>query len=71
VIIDDEDIAYGRQRQRKLDAHDLYKDGDPKIPKQVLDRNGQVVLGLCKRCGKAECELDQPCVVQPSAEVLK
>ena len=42
--------------------HDLYKDGDLDIPEQVLDRNGQVALGMCKVCGRAECELTEPCV---------
>ena len=43
------------------ETHDIYKDGDENIPDCVKDRNGQVVLGLCKKCGKAECELDEPC----------
>lgn len=48
--------------------HDLYKDGDADIPKQITDSNGQVVLSLCKRCNKAECELDEdaPCIDKAS-----
>ena len=46
--------------------HVLYEDGDPDIPKDILDRNGQVVLGLCKVCGRAECELDEPCYPRPT-----
>lgn len=46
---------------RTKETHDIFKDGDAGIPDCVKDRNGQVVLGLCKRCGRAECELDEPC----------
>lgn len=38
--------------------HDLYKTGDAGAPRAILDGNGEVVLGLCKRCGRAERELD-------------
>ncbi len=41
--------------------HQLYRDGDQFIPQAILDRNGQVVLDLCKLCGRAEVELDYPC----------
>lgn len=43
-------------------THDLYKDGDAGLPSSILDANGQVVLGLCKRCGRGEVELSEPCV---------
>lgn len=39
------------------EAHDLYTDADKDRPDVICDRNGQVVLGLCKRCGKGEAEL--------------
>lgn len=38
--------------------HLLYKDGDPDLPQAILDRNGQVVLGLCRICNAAEAELE-------------
>jgi len=38
-------------------AHDLYTDADKDRPEVICDSNGQVVLGLCKKCGKGECEL--------------
>ena len=41
--------------------HDLYETGDAKAPASILDRNGEVALGLCKRCGKGESELTEPC----------
>lgn len=43
--------------------HDLYKTGDHGAPEEIKDRNGEVVLGLCKKCGRAEIELDGPCSV--------
>lgn len=43
------------------EKHNLYKDGNSNIPEVILDRNGQVVLNLCKDCGKAEKELNEPC----------
>jgi len=42
-------------------AHVLYKTGDKDIPKCALDNNNEVVLGICKICGKGESELDGPC----------
>lgn len=49
-------------------SHDLYTDADKDRPDVICDSDGQVVLGLCKRCGKGEAELytdmggDSPCV---------
>lgn len=43
-------------------GHNLWKDGDRGIPEALLDRNGQVVLGMCRICGKAEIELDEECL---------
>lgn len=37
--------------------HILYKKGDIGIPDAIRDRNGDVVLDLCKVCGKGEQEL--------------
>lgn len=37
--------------------HDLFKTGDSDAPEQVKDRNGEVVLAMCRKCGKAEAEL--------------
>lgn len=41
--------------------HDLYTDADPDRPDVICDSMGRVTLALCKRCGKAEAELDAPC----------
>lgn len=43
-------------------GHDLYTDADVDRPDEICDRTGRVVLGLCKRCGKAEAELVDLCV---------
>lgn len=41
--------------------HELWKDGDLFIPPSITDRNGDVVLDLCKKCGRGEQELlDHP-----------
>ena len=41
--------------------HDLYQTDDPDVPEQIRDRNGEVVLGLCRECGRGEIELTTPC----------
>lgn len=41
--------------------HYLYKDGDNNVPSTLLDRNGQIVLSMCRICGKAEGELSESC----------
>ena len=41
--------------------HLLWETGEVGVPSAILDRNGEVVLGLCKVCGRGECELDEPC----------
>ncbi len=52
--------------------HKLYKTGDTDIPEGIKDRNGEVVLDMCKVCGKAESELDQPCItVYTKEEVIQ
>jgi hypothetical protein len=55
--------------QQAKPVHALYTNADMDKPRAILDRNGEVVLGLCKRCGKAEVELSEPCVQQ--AEPVK
>lgn len=45
--------------------HDLYRDGDVPLPPAILDTNGQVVLGLCRRCGRGESDLTEPCWGNP------
>lgn len=52
--------------------HVLYQDGDKDIPKAILDSNGQVVLGMCKVCRRAESELNnyEPCRVPPQPGAL-
>ncbi len=47
--------------QQAWDTHTLYTDRDTDRPGVICDRNGQVVLGLCKACGRGESQLDNPC----------
>lgn len=60
--------AYGGEAERPPLAaptagqHELYKDGDDDAPGCVKDGNGAIVLGMCRKCGKAESQLDMPCV---------
>lgn len=42
-------------------GHTLWQDGDQGIPEAIRGRNGEVVLALCKVCGKGEAELVEPC----------
>ena len=51
-----------------VDRHELYKTGDADAPSQLLDRNGEVVLAQCRRCGCGEIELSQPCLPQEVAQ---
>ncbi len=43
-------------------AHLLYKDGAEDTPEVLLDRNGRVALAQCQLCGRAEVELELPCI---------
>lgn len=41
--------------------HVLYKTEDKDKPDTITDINGEVVLGLCRVCGRGERELSEPC----------
>lgn len=41
--------------------HDIIKTGDPDAHRHIQDRNGEVVLAECRRCGQAEGTLDPDC----------
>ena len=41
--------------------HQLWAKGEPGLPEAVTDRNGDVVLGMCRVCGQAEAELEDAC----------
>jgi hypothetical protein len=53
--------AIAEAEKRNWESHDLYTDADKDRPDVICDSNGQVVLGLCKRCGRGEAELETPC----------
>ena len=46
------------ENKQYISNHNLYKTGDSFIPDKIKDRNGEVVLQMCKICGKAENELN-------------
>ncbi len=49
-----------RELEKEIAAtHTCYDDNDVNVPDQIKDSNGQVALGQCKHCGKAEIELGQ------------
>ena len=41
--------------------HQMYETGDRDAPSAILDRNGEVVLSLCKICGGAEGAMPTDC----------
>jgi hypothetical protein len=41
--------------------HNCYKQGDLDAPECVKNHCGEVVLSLCRKCGKGECELTEQC----------
>lgn len=51
----------GQQEGEYIKMHDLYETNDLDAPECIKDRNGEVILGLCKKCGRAEIELEELC----------
>lgn len=43
-------------------GHDLYKTGDADAPDAIKDRNGDIVLAACRKCGRGEAQLEEPCI---------
>lgn len=54
-------LAAGFRRKAPDGAHVLYKREDKDAPEQIKDRNGDIVLDMCRICGRAESELTEPC----------
>lgn len=54
-----------------MSKHQLFKDGDADCPPQILDRNGQVALSLCRKCGQGEGDLQPECPVVEAAVIRK
>ena len=42
-------------------THTLFETEDADAPDAIKDRNGEVVLGLCRVCGRGEVQLLEPC----------
>lgn len=54
-------IDSARRAQIVGPSHDLYETGDADAPEAIKDRNGEVTLGLCRRCGQGEADLETFC----------
>ena len=57
--------------KRNYVTHSLFETGDTACPEQAKDRNGEVVLGVCKNCGRVEVELAEPCDRRKEIQRLK
>jgi len=50
------------EARANISTHRLYGRHDKDAPDVIRDRNGEVVLGLCRDCGAGEIELElAPC----------
>ncbi len=50
-----------------MTGHVYFQTGDADAPDYIKDRNGEVVLGMCKLCRKAENEIGDICEAAPPA----
>lgn len=44
-----------------MSGHQLYRTGDTDAPEAIKDRNGEVALDCCRKCGRGESDLTEPC----------
>lgn len=51
---------------RAMVKHQLWEKGDAGLPTVLTDRNGDVVLGMCRVCGQAEGDLADVCPARPA-----
>lgn len=62
-------LFYSQEKEmRTYLSHDLYRTGDPDAPPTIKDRNNEVVLDYCRRCGQAEIELTEDCPGEPDGK---
>ena len=52
-----------------MNKHLLFQTGDANVPRSVCDEHGEVVLGLCRICNRAESELVEECIPKLSPEL--
>lgn len=52
-----------------MKEHRLYKMSDADAPDSIKDRNGEVVLDLCRDCGAGESQLSEVCIEKTSKRV--
>lgn len=48
--------------------HTLWERGDPGLPAGLADRNGDVVLAMCRICGQVEADLEDSCPAASHAD---
>lgn len=56
-----DELARGYGGAGVVPGHVLYRQGDPDVPPSVMNHVGEVVLGLCRVCGRGEADLAEPC----------
>lgn len=54
-------VNNARRFKKNSPTHVLFKTCDNDAPDCIKDRNGEVVLGLCRLCNRGEIELSEPC----------
>lgn len=50
-----------RRFKKNSPTHVLFETTDADAPDVIKDRNGEVVLSLCRICNRGEIELEEPC----------
>lgn len=65
LFVKEEDRDIGKVTR----IHDLYRNGDLDIPLPIKDINGDVMLAVCRICGKMEDDLSEPCISHPIVPV--
>lgn len=53
--------THADRNQNSVAGHDLFKINDTDAPDHLKNRFGKVVMDQCRKCGKAEADLDGPC----------
>lgn len=54
-----DELVFEIERLKKQASHVLYRTGEIGVPPEITDRNGDVVLSLCKVCRRGEVELEE------------
>jgi len=68
ALLEMSDKALADTKEYDGEAHDLFVTSDIDRPEEICDRNGEVVLSLCRKCGKAENDLTMYCTPKGKSE---